>query len=96
MSQDEDNAKKNAKKLKKSSSEPSDEIKAKLKAAIFARQSAFYAKAHEILSALLKEEPGLILAQKQLAILYLTTENYNAAENFLIGLEKNSNDKLWI
>jgi len=104
MSEDEDNAKKNAKKLKKSSkddqlkssSEPSDEIKAKLKAAIFARQSAFYAKAHDILSALLKEKPGLILAQKQLAILYLTTENYNVAENFLIGLEKNSNDKLWI
>ena len=74
----------------------SPEILDKLKAAVFARKNALFPRAHEILINILKEHPGFVPAQKELLALYITTENYDEAEVFLIELEKKSKDKQWI
>jgi tetratricopeptide (TPR) repeat protein len=68
----------------------------KLKAAIFARKNALFPRAFELLSDLLKNNPNFIEAQKELAALYIATENFTECESYLLGLEKKSEDKKWI
>jgi len=74
----------------------SPEILDKLKAAVFSRKNALFPRAHEILINILKEHPVFVPAQKELFALYITTENYDEAEVFLIELEKKFKDKEWI
>jgi tetratricopeptide (TPR) repeat protein len=74
---------------------PSENAK-KLQAAIYARKNALYPKAHELLSNLLKQYPNDVAAQKELSILFLLTENYNEAIQFLLSILKQSKDSEWI
>ena len=64
---------------------PSDNAE-KLKAAIFARKNALYPKAHELLSSILQQNPNEVAAQKELSILFLSTENYEEAIKFLLSI----------
>lgn len=74
------------------SSETSD----KLKAAYFARKNALFPRAQELLFDILKENPNLVEAQKELIALYLSTENFKEAEAYLLNIEKTSEEKKWI
>lgn len=68
----------------------------KLKAAIFARKNALYPKAHELLTSILKQNPNEVAAQKELFLLFLSTENYEEAIKFLLSILKQSKDPEWI